>query len=340
MVDKKVLVVGAYGTGNLGDEAILSGILNHLKVEKKVSEKEILVFSRDPKETRRIHGVNSRCKNLSDLLKSDEVIIGGGELFQNQGNMVLKYSLLGLLAKIFRKRLSFFAVGVSSDINFLGKLLMRIVFRFADSISVRDKESKRRLLDLGIKKRIVRVSDPAFYVTPISQVAASLLLKGEGVRYEKGVIQIAFVSQNLGNNELHLTFLEVLKEILDNNSDVQIIFVPFTHHVDKPLDRDLLYGEWLGNKLKNDRFKVLKNRYTPDQIMGIMGLMGLVVSTRLHPLIFAAKMNVASIGMDLFDKTRSFCFSHNIPLVKLGDFEKIGYFIQSEIDKKRFSPGV
>ncbi|MDG6223225.1 MAG: polysaccharide pyruvyl transferase family protein [Candidatus Bathyarchaeota archaeon] len=333
MVNKTVLIVGAYGTGNIGDEAILSGILKYLISVKGVSNNEIVVFSRNPFETTKLHQITSRRKNLFDLILSDEVIIGGGELFQNQGKMAIKYSLLGIIAKIFRKELTFLAVGFSSNVSKLGKILARISFSVADNVSVRDKESMKRVLCLGVKKRVVVVPDPAFNVEPVSRRAAYMLLEKEGFRFEKGCLRIGFVSQFLGNNELYFSFLRFLKEILNTNSDIEIFFIPFTSHVDKALDRDLLYGEWLKRKINNDNFKVLKNTYKPQQIMGIIGLMDLVVSTRFHPLVFATKMNVPAIGMDLFDKTRSFCKSHDIPLVKLNELDKIPYLIQNSIHK-------
>ena len=103
MAKKKILIAGAYGVGNLGDEAILAGTLNLMKVNLDLSENEIIVFSRNPKETRKTHNIESRRRNLIDLLRSDEVLIGGGELFQSLGNMAVKYSVLGLMCKMLRK---------------------------------------------------------------------------------------------------------------------------------------------------------------------------------------------------------------------------------------------
>ena len=51
---KGVLIAGYYGAGNTGDEAILSGMISSLKSE---GIKDITVLSRNPEETRVLHGV-------------------------------------------------------------------------------------------------------------------------------------------------------------------------------------------------------------------------------------------------------------------------------------------
>ena len=48
-----VLVVGAYGYGNVGDEAVLAGLL------AKLGDRSVTVVSRDPESTTRLHGVPS-----------------------------------------------------------------------------------------------------------------------------------------------------------------------------------------------------------------------------------------------------------------------------------------
>jgi polysaccharide pyruvyl transferase WcaK-like protein len=42
---------------------------------------------------------------------------------------------------------------------------------------------------------------------------------------------------------------------------------------------------------------IFKNRYTPSQILGIVGCFNLMISMRLHTLIFAAIKNVPMLGV-------------------------------------------
>lgn len=342
VVKKKILIVGAYGVGNVGDEAILAGTLNLLKANSDLQKNEIIVFSRNPSETKRIHKIDARRRNLVDLLKANEVIIGGGELFQSLGNMAIKYSLLGLICKILRKNVTFHAIGVSSGLGRSEKVLMRLNLNAVDQITVRDQASKKRLLDLGVNKTISVIADPSLQMNPISDKLAWSFFESEGIQFNKTSIRIALISQHFQNRDLstkiYRFLLGFLKEVLAKNSDIQVIFVPFNKHLDKPLDSDIIYGKWLEKQLKTDNFRVIEGNYSPQQMMGIIGLMDVVVSTRFHPLVFSIKMNVSAVGIGLFEKTISLCKQHNISLVKVNELSKIPILVDKFIKAKRLNP--
>lgn len=339
MTKKKIVIAGAYGVGNFGDEAILSGTLNLLRSNANFNDNELIVFSRNPVETIAIHEIEAKHRNIFDLLQSNEVIIGGGELFQSWGNMVIKYSLLGLISKMLGKRVSFHAVGVSSNLGQLGEFLALLILNVADYISVRDSKSKKRLLDLGVKKPIRVVADPSFSVKAISEREAMSLLESEGIPIDKTKIRIALVSQYFKDRELtekvHNFLLGFLKDLLSNNPDLQVIFIPFLKHIDNPFDSDIFYGEWLEKRLDSNRFTLLRHNYKPQQLMGIMGLMDGLLSTRLHPLIFATKMKVPAIAIGVFEKTISFCESYGVPTVPVEELIKMHQLMKDLLQNKR-----
>jgi polysaccharide pyruvyl transferase CsaB len=332
MNHKKVLIAGAYGTGNLGDEAILVGLLKLLVNNRNYDKNHMIVFSRDPDETRSLHNITARRKNLLDLLVANDIIIGGGELFQDVGYMAVKYSILGLTSKIIGKRVAFYAVGVSSNRSRMARFLMQISLSLADEICVRDFASKKRLRSLGIRKPIMIVADPASYVEPVSSEEACRLLKAEAIEVDKKNILVGIVSQYIRdpklNEQTQRFFLSFLKNILKKH-DLQVIFIPFSSNKDVSLDRDVIYGKWLEKNLKNSRFKVIHNIYTPQQVMGIFKLLDLVVSTRFHPLLFASKAKVPAIGVSIFEKLDSFCKKHNLPIVKINGPERASQLVDT-----------
>jgi len=327
MDHRKLLIAGAYGTGNLGDEAILVGLLRLFVEGKKYDRNQVVVFSRDPEETSSFHKVFARRKNILDLLKTDDIVIGGGELFQDVGYMAVKYSILGLISKILGKRVKFYAVGVSSNRSRVAKLLMTMSLSVADEISVRDSASRKRLRNLGIRKPIIVVPDPAYYVEPVSQEEATRLLRREGIEVNEKNISVAIVSQHVRNPQqnrrIQLFLLNFLRKSLIEYRNVQFVFFPFNSHKDVSSDRDIIYGKWLESVLKSDRYKIIRSACTPQQVMGMLRLMDLVVSTRFHPLLFAVRTGVPAIGIDLFEKVDSFCKKHGLPLVGTDEHEKI-----------------
>ena len=132
---RKALVYGGYGIGNIGDEAVLAGLLRALSYD------DITVFSSNPHETATLHHVHAEKTNLKDFLLSTDLIIGGGELFQD--GMAWKFSLATLLAKFLAKKVK--VVGIGVDVNHsIEKLLTSLSLKFADEVSVRDKSNAEK----------------------------------------------------------------------------------------------------------------------------------------------------------------------------------------------------
>src|SRR5687768_3262802 len=76
----KVAISGSYGGLNLGDEAILEGMLKNLR-----KEADIVVFSRNPADTEARHKVRAlpiremhKDDVMKELAKLDLFILGGG----------------------------------------------------------------------------------------------------------------------------------------------------------------------------------------------------------------------------------------------------------------------
>ena len=117
----KIVICGAYGYGNLGDEIILDGTL---KILQDIYKKEdFLVFSFDPKETERLHKVRSAKINIIDLIKSDKVIDGGGGLFFDA--IIRVHIGIILVSKFLGKEVEIFRVGVDETKSKMNRLLIQ-----------------------------------------------------------------------------------------------------------------------------------------------------------------------------------------------------------------------
>ena len=159
----RVLISGYYGYGNLGDEALLSGILTGLK---KYGH-SVTVLSGNPDHTKQLHNVNavSRYKGLPlALLQHDAIISGGGGLLQDKtSSRSLQYYLGALsLAKLFRKKVIVYGQSVG-PLSESGKKAVASTLKGV-AVAVRDEMSQGVLLELGIRSELV--ADGALLLQP------------------------------------------------------------------------------------------------------------------------------------------------------------------------------
>lgn len=180
----RVAISGSYGGMNLGDEAILEGILKELRASLDV---DIVIFSRNPKDTEKRHKVRAlpiremhKDEVFKELKKLDLFILGGGGiLFDGIAEDFLRdvnwAKELGLPVMVY-------AISVGPLKVPESKRLVVESLNKADRITVRENEAKRILNDLGVTQEIEVTADPAFLIRPEPFIGE--MLKGEGVNPE------------------------------------------------------------------------------------------------------------------------------------------------------------
>src|SRR4051812_33372951 len=84
----RVGISGSYGGLNLGDEAILESVVSYLREEL---DAEMVVFSRDPQDTKRRHHVDAvavrtmtKDESRAVVDKLDLFILGGGGILYDE----------------------------------------------------------------------------------------------------------------------------------------------------------------------------------------------------------------------------------------------------------------
>ncbi len=188
----KIVICGNYGAGNLGDELILEGLLETLKVVSP--DAEIIIMSGNPKETKWVYkpryGIESVEKfpsGLRSFLKSifhnsptkeavtncDYFILGGGGLFNNLNwHASIIWAMQARQALKKNKPIIIYgqSVGPLSD---MGRFFVRRIFSKAHLIGVRDEDSAIELKNLGITKEILVTPDLAFRV-PVPSITTNI----------------------------------------------------------------------------------------------------------------------------------------------------------------------
>lgn len=159
----RLLLSGYYGFGNLGDEAILAGLVGALLGRGH----EVTVLSADPVGTARQHGVAAAHRTrgfIGALLRSDAMVSGGGGLLQDiTSTRSLTYYLATIrLARLLGKRVAVYgqSLGPLTD---EGK--RRVVRALAGVPAFwRDEPSRDLARELGVDDRAT--ADAALLLAP------------------------------------------------------------------------------------------------------------------------------------------------------------------------------
>lgn len=185
----RALLVGYYGHGNLGDEAMLEAIAGDLR--DAVPDLELEVVTADPAGTAAHHRVRPVPRRnafalLGAILRADLVLLGGGSLLQDVTSLrnLVYYAGVIAVAKALGKPVMLYANGIGPLVTGLGRSIAAAVLRHADRITVRDVESQHELVLLGIHRPASVVAadpalgmDPAAAPRPATGVAAELGLR-------------------------------------------------------------------------------------------------------------------------------------------------------------------
>jgi polysaccharide pyruvyl transferase CsaB len=201
----RLLISGAYGYGNIGDEAILRGML--LALREAVPDADYVVLSGNPDHTRSQHEVQAARRVLflpsfrqmaafglsrtgraqtweliQQMRQADVFIVGGGGLLYDLVNTAKamwleKFYLFGWpisqaaieigLARALGKPVVLYAVGIGPVTTRLGKLLLRRIARQVALITVRDQASRAILARFEVPANRIHVTaDPAILIPP------------------------------------------------------------------------------------------------------------------------------------------------------------------------------
>lgn len=309
---KRIVISGFYGAGNLGDEAILEALLEHIRGE--LPNAEITVLSITPEQTAKRYGVKSlyrgwrrhNWEKLKALGQADLLVSGGGGLLQDTyatgiiSGPLPYYLLIVLLAKLQRTPVMFYAQGIGPINTAYGKALTRLVVNQVDYITVRDEQSAQLLSELGVTKPPVEVTaDPVLALTPAAPELAAGILAAEGVPLDKPLVGISV--RPWFNQGEHLQAVAQVADQLVARYGLRVLYIPFEHR----FDREVSEQARAAMQYRDQAF-VLQNDYHPRQIMALYRHLDLLVGMRLHSLIFAGTMTVPAYGIIYDPKVKHF----------------------------------
>jgi polysaccharide pyruvyl transferase CsaB len=285
----RVAISGSYGGMNLGDEAILEGILGQLR---RTVHADVTVFSKNPEDTLSRHQVEravspralTRREMTREVEKLDLLILGGGGILYDRDadeylREVFIASELGIPVMLY-------AISAGPLTTETSRRAVQSALNASPSlvISVRDRLGYRLLEDVGVTQDIHLTADPAFLLEP-DELSVDAL-KSEGVDFDRPLIGFSVREPGPAAPDIrpeeYYALLANAGDFMVERYDANVLFVPME-------TTDVQHSHAVVAHMKNaERAEILRRHYSPRQILGLMSHLEFVVGMRLHFLIFAA----------------------------------------------------
>ena len=304
-----ILVIGGYGYRNLGDEAILAGLLRQIGPHRRVS-----VVSRMPAETAALHGVNAipLRQSVGALRSHASLVIGGGGLFgRDMGALGRLVPLYGLLASSLGLKVAIHGVGIDRDMRPLVARLLRRLGRRATSFTVRERTSAEVLAGWGIRARVL--PDLSAGVAPAPTARGSALLRLAGIDPDRPVVGLALTAVRAHQTA---ALEAAVADCIEALPDVQFCFIPMSQHPFVNAHNDLLLGRRL--QLRNPRLAILEGSFRPEEVMAVFASLSAVVCMRYHSLLFAALAGTPIIPVPYAPKCEAWVDEQGLQRVPIG----------------------
>lgn len=298
------LVCGAYGRGNAGDDAILEAIVTELR--QIDPDLPIWVLSRLPEETRRTYRVNAIYtfafpRFLCRMTKTRLYINGGGSLMQDvTSHRSLWFYLFTIsAAKLLGNKVLMYGCGIgpiSAPSN--RRRAAWVLQRHVDAITLRDTHSSAELEEMQVTRpEIILAADP----TVILPAAPAQVIDGlmERLGLDPRGKYIAFTLRPWPGFEEKAALFGAAADYAYETYGLTPVFLPIEPRLDVQSAR-------LAARHMKAPCHVLEETGGSDHTIGLLSRMQVVVSMRLHALVFAAGQGVPLVGVVYDQKISSF----------------------------------
>lgn len=292
-----VVISGAYGMDNAGDDAILHAIIASLRrIEQDIP---ITVIARRPKKTaRRFHVAARGLLNVPGWLwamgRARLFISGGGSLLQDvtSARSLGFYLLTIRLAKRMGCAVQLYGCGIGPVNDEKARRRVReCLNQCADVITVRDGDSLETLKALGVDKpRILLGADPAL-AAPASS----------GSRKQ----QIGFALRPWPGFWVHVPDFAQAARYAWRRYNLMPVFCRLAPEDKTAVDSVLA-------ELNDVPYGVLPQGMRLER-------MNVTVAMRLHGLVFALGSGTPAAGVSYDPKVETFCREAGLPVIGLGD---------------------
>lgn len=319
---KRIVICGNYGSGNLGDEAILDGLIR--LCETCWPGAEISVLSSNPPLTEREHGVTAVWRlpaglksalkfwlggqywsTLRAVCRADLAILGGGGLFTDEKwRAVWIWTVQAWWFRLLRLPYVCLAQSVGPLSTRSGRWLTRRVFRQAKLCTVRDQQSAGVLRELSVKAVTV-LTDAAFalgYEAPRARNIQEYAVLSLREWWKCNVLK-SNERTGVSDSPTKVEWRAVAEAVdwLWREQSLRTIFIPFQEQDD---DDRKVFAQ-IKHLLTDESALEMKEVEDYGQALELIGRGRLLLGMRLHSLIFAALGCRPFVGISYSSKVRA-----------------------------------
>lgn len=289
---------------NAGDEAILDAVL--AEVRSIDPDMPITVLSRTPEATAEKHGVKAlHMFNVPGFLRvmrrSALYINGGGSLIQDvTSSRSLWYYLYTLVAARHRGcKVLMYGCGIGPvNRRFNRSLTGRVLDRYVDAITLREEHSLGELRSFGVTRpQVVVASDPALSLSPAPAEEVDAVMARHGLDREGKYI--CFCLRSWPGFAARADCFAAAADYAYDTYGLHPVFLSVNHRKDGQAS-DLAVA---GMKAPHT---VIYEPMSTSLTAGFISRMAVVLSMRLHGLIFAASQSVPLAGVSYDPKVAAF----------------------------------
>jgi polysaccharide pyruvyl transferase WcaK-like protein len=327
---------------NAGDEAYFATMVDLFR--ECFGDIHITSFSDRPERDRNRYAVDtvysggtilktiaSSIEIVRAIKNCDVYVWGSGQILRDDTGIKSPLYRLSrpLLAKIMRKPVMAYAVGIGPIETRSARFFARHLLNTFDLITVRETFSKELIERIGVSKPDIRLTvDPAFALKAASSQQVNQALKEMGIEENTLLVGVApfgpayrgvrsFISaryqvkldiwQPNGKENYH-KHIRIMAEACDyivERYKMKLIF--FAQDISlQGLDYKIAKDIISFMKNKNSTVAIKSDDFPPSLIKGIMGKLEFVMGGRMHSLILASGIGTPVLGVCFEQKIKSF----------------------------------
>ena len=299
-----VVICGAYGRGNAGDDAILEAILQEMRSIDP--DMPITVLTKDPKATRLTYRVRTVGRMDVGTWKkamrhAGLYINGGGSLIQDVTSRRSLWFYLHNIQAAHKAgcKVQMYGCGIGPVLREQHrKLAASVLNASVDVITLREPDSLKELQSMGVTKpEILLTADPALTLPAASEDEIDSVLLRAGIPPHGKYLCFALRNWK-GFEDKAPLFAQAAKYAYETYG-LTPVFAAVEKHLDPVAGRLAAAGLDIPHYFLDDAGSA-------GTIIGALSRMQAVVSMRLHALIFAAGQGIPLAGVVYDPKVSAF----------------------------------